>query len=51
MTDELLIGSFTTMNQLKTNDTHLKNLIQQRDALKQKLTSFYEKHKIKLLMN
>ena len=43
MTDELLIGSFTTMNQLKTNDNHLKDLIKQRDELNQKLVSFYEK--------
>ncbi|MCJ1667800.1 AAA family ATPase [Staphylococcus sp. NRL 19/737] len=43
MTDDLLMGSFTMMNQLKTNDNHLKKLIQQRDELNQKVTSFYKK--------
>ncbi|TJX74173.1 DNA repair protein Rad50 [Staphylococcus haemolyticus] len=43
MTDDLLIDSFKTMNQLKSNDSYRSKLLDQHQQVNQKLTHFYDK--------
>ncbi|MCE5091130.1 ATP-binding protein [Staphylococcus devriesei] len=43
MSDELLVDSFNTMNQIKSNDNYLNQLLEQRLKLTHKLSAFYEK--------
>lgn len=40
--DDLLLESFNTMNQLKSNDKHLNRLIEEHSELSNKLISFYD---------
>ncbi|OHP59330.1 AAA family ATPase [Staphylococcus sp. HMSC061G04] len=43
MTDDLLLDSFKTMNQLKSNDSYRSKLLDQHQQVNQKLTHFYDK--------
>ena len=40
MTDDLLLDSFKTMNQLKSNDSYRSKLLDQHQQVNQKLTHF-----------
>lgn len=48
MTDDLLIDSFKTMNQLKSNDSYRSKLLDQHQQVNQKLTHFMIK-RLKIL--
>ena len=48
MTDDLLLDSFKTMNQLKSNDSYRSKLLDQHQQVNQKLTHFMIK-RLKIL--
>ena len=48
MTDDLLLDSFKTMNQLKSNDSYRSKLLDRHQQVNQKLTHFMIK-RLKIL--